>query len=180
MTEAKKKVVVFGSSRCAQGGEDHLRALAVGRILGEKGLTVISGGYEGSMGAVSQGAKEAGGRVVGITTSIFSGRTPNRWLDDLIDEPDYPRRMSRLLKAGDAYLALPGGLGTLSEWLSAWCLASIDQLGGPLWAFSGPWRKVYDAVAALPEVSPERAAQVQWVDSPSDFQTELERWLGGK
>ena len=175
-----KKVVVFGSSRCAEGGEDYQRALEVGRILGERKLRVISGGYEGSMGAVSRGVKEEGGSVVGITTAIFADRSPNRWLDHRIDEPDYPTRMARLLLAGDAYLALPGGLGTLSEWLSAWCLASIGQLGGPLWAFNDPWKKIYEAVTALPEVTDERASGVLWVEEPADFQTELDRWLPRK
>ncbi len=176
----RKKVVVFGSSRCLEWGEDHHRAREVGTILGERGLEVVSGGYEGSMGAVSRGAKEAGGRVVGITTAIFAGRRPNRWLDEVIDEPDYPSRMAHLLRAGDAYLALPGGLGTLSEWMAAWCLASIGQLGGPLWAFRDPWKPIHEIAAALPEVPPERAGCVFWVDGPGDFQRELDRWLAAK
>ncbi len=179
-TKRTRRVVVFGSSRCPEGGDDHRRAVEVGTILGRHGLEVVTGGYQGSMGAVSRGAKEAGGRVVGITTAIFADRVPNPWLDERIDEPDYPTRMARLLREGDAYLALPGGLGTLSEWLAAWCLASIGQLGGPLWAFADPWRPIHERVVALPEVGPERAAGVEWVEGPEDFHWKLERWLSGK
>ena len=61
----------------------------VGELLGSRGLTVISGGYEGAMGAVSRGAARTGGHVVGITTSIFSDREANAHLDEVHVEPDY-------------------------------------------------------------------------------------------
>ena len=147
--------------------------------MGERGLTVVSGGYQGSMGAVSQGAHEAGGRVVGITTRIFSERGPNPWLDEHHDEIDYPTRMARLLRAGDAFLVLPGGLGTLSEWTTAWCLASIDQLGGPLWAFRDPWQALHDAILHLPEFAQGSETIVGWLDRPGDLEEMLVSWRRG-
>ena len=174
-----RRIVVFGSSRCPEGSQEHEQARAVGRVLAERGLALLSGGYAGSMGAASRGAKEAGGRVEGITTAIFAERTPNAWLDHHEEEPDYPARLARLLRQGDGYIALPGGLGTLSEWVSAWCLASIDQLGGPLWAFSDPWKPVQEAILLLSEVRDEHAGLVRWVGGVEDLAVDLDRWLGG-
>jgi uncharacterized protein (TIGR00730 family) len=173
------RVVVFGSSRCPEGSAHHRQAQAVGRALARRGLTLVSGGYAGSMGAASRGAREAGGRVVGITTSIFADRAPNAWLDHFEEEPDYPARMARLLREGEAWVALPGGLGTLAEWTTAWCLATIGQLPGPLWAFTDPWRPVQEAILRLAEVRAQDAGLVRWVDDSAALERELDRWLDG-
>ena len=110
---------------------------------------------------------------------VFTEREPNRWLDEVHEESDYPTRMGRLMRSGDAYLALPGGLGTLSEWTTAWCLASIDQLGGPLWAFRDPWQALHERVMELPEVAPGLGEIVKWVDEPADLQPLLADWSPG-
>jgi hypothetical protein len=177
--EKQQSVVVFGSSRCREGSAAYEQARECGRLLGAAGITVISGGYDGSMGAVSRGARDAGGRVEGITTRIFADREANPWLDEIHEEIDYPARMSRLLRSGTAYLALPGGLGTLSEWSTAWCLASIGQLGGPLWAFRQPWKELHDAIVQLPEVSPAAAEIVGWLDGPAELDAILANWRLG-
>ena len=100
-------------------------ARACGVMLAELGWTVMTGGYEGAMGEVSRGAREAGGRVIGVTTPLFADRIPNEALHEEWTEPDYLARMSTLLRQGQAFVGLPGGLGTLSECLAATCLASI-------------------------------------------------------
>jgi len=176
----ERRVVVFGSSRCPEGSREHQQAEAVGRAVAQRGLVLVSGGYAGSMGAASRGAKEAGGRVEGITTAVFTDRAPNAWLDRVTEEPDYPIRMAQLLKAGDAYVALPGGLGTLAEWATAWCLASIDQLGGPLWAFQDPWKPLQEAILRLPEVRDEHAGLVRWVEDAKALAEALDRWTAGR
>lgn len=175
--DSSPKVVVFGSSRCPEGSADQQQAYEVGSVVGSRGLVLVSGGYGGSMGAASRGAKEAGGRVMGITTAIFVDRQANPWLDERIDEPDYPARMAHMIRLGDAFIALPGALGTLSEWLLAWCLASIDQLGGPLWAFAEPWRKIHDRVLELPEVTADKRECVHWLQKAADLAAELDDWL---
>lgn len=173
-----KSIVAFGSSRCAEGDDLWSLAYEVGRELGSRGLGVVSGGYEGTMGAVSRGVHETGGRVVGITTTVFSQRTANRFLHEERVEDRYETRMAALLRAGDGYVALPGALGTLSEFLTAWCLASIDELSGPLWVFESPWKPIAEAALALPDVAPAHRELLHWVQSPSHFGAELDRWLG--
>lgn len=171
------RIVCFGSSRVSPDDGAWKLADAVGEILGQRGLIVVSGGYQGTMGAVSEGARRAGGRVVGVTTKIFHERSANDHLHEEYVEPDYPARLAMMMRHGHGFVALPGALGTASEWITAWCLATIDQLGGPLWAFEAPWRPVADALMALPEVDDRMASAVRWVRDPANFASELDLWI---
>lgn len=168
-----KSLVVFGSSRLSEGSGAWSQAEAVGRLAALKGFDLISGGYQGAMEAASRGARGAGGHVVGITTRSFSQRERAASLDEIREEADYPARLAALLRAGDAFVALPGGLGTASELITAWCLASIGELGGPLYCFADPWRPIVALVAALDEVGPAAARLPRWIEDV----TELERLL---
>ena len=165
----ERRCVCFGSSRVAPESDAGRLAHECGRVLARAGWTVLTGGYEGVMGAVSRGARQEGGRVVGVTTPAFSERIPNDALHEQWSEPDYIARMGTLLRQGHAFVGLPGGLGTLSEWLSATCLASIGRLGGPVVLFRDPWEAVWEAVLRLPEVEPESAKFVRLVNNPAEL-----------
>ena len=171
------RVVAFGSSRVQPGDPAHDLALAVGGHIGRHGLTVVSGGYAGTMGAVSEGTARAGGRVVGITTRSFADREANSHCDEVEVHDDYPSRMAALLRAGALFVALPGSLGTVSEWVTAWCLASIGQLGGPLWVFREPHAPVGDALMGLPESAAKHAEHLRWLDDADDFSRALDCWV---
>jgi uncharacterized protein (TIGR00725 family) len=71
---------VFGSSRPQENDADYREARKLGRVLSQAGFAVCSGGYGGVMEAVSRGAKEAGGKVYGITAEFFARRA-NQWVD---------------------------------------------------------------------------------------------------
>lgn len=178
MQRTRTHVVVFGSSQARQGSPAWQQAHEVGRLVAERGLVLVSGGYEGAMGAASRGARGAGGEVLGITTPIFESRDPNAYLTEHRSEVDYPARLRAMLQVGQAFVALPGGLGTLSELALAWCLASIRQLGGPLWVFTDPWRPVVEAIGGLQELAPRALELLEWVDSPPALASAMDRWLG--
>ena len=82
------KVAVFGSSE--PGEEDPLYQLArsVGSLLARAGYDVISGGYGGVMEGASRGAREAGGRALGVTTSAFTRGGGNKYLSEETTEKD--------------------------------------------------------------------------------------------
>ena len=63
------KVSVFGSSKPTPGDKTYTEALELGSLLAKRGHTVLTGGYMGTMEAVSRGAAEAGGHVIGVTCS---------------------------------------------------------------------------------------------------------------
>ena len=125
-------IAVFGSSRSAPGTPAWDEAEAWGRKIAEAGFAVATGGYAGSMEAVSRGAKAAGGLVVGVTApDLFKSRSgANAHVDLELPAPTLTGRIERILELSRAALALPGGLGTLTEILVAWNLAYIQQLQG--------------------------------------------------
>ncbi|MEJ5198439.1 MAG: DNA-binding protein, partial [Anaerolineae bacterium] len=66
-----RTIAVFGSSRREEESALYREAYELGRVLAGAGYAVLTGGYNGSMAAVSRGAAEAGGRVIGVTCAIF-------------------------------------------------------------------------------------------------------------
>jgi uncharacterized protein (TIGR00725 family) len=75
----RRRITVFGGSRCASDSPEYVEALRLGRLLVEAGFDVCSGGYYGVMEAISRGAHEAGGEVIGVTMNQFKA-TPNAYL----------------------------------------------------------------------------------------------------
>jgi uncharacterized protein (TIGR00730 family) len=114
-----KVVTLFGSSRPTEGDEDYQLAYEVGKQLALAGFTVCNGGFGGSMEASARGAKEAGGRTIGVTFNIKE-RSANSWIDENIHVPTLIDRMMKLVELGDAYVVLKGGTGTLLELAAVW------------------------------------------------------------
>jgi uncharacterized protein (TIGR00730 family) len=117
------RVTVFGGSQPKSGELAYQRAQRFGELLGAAGYTVLTGGYIGTMEAVSRGASEAGGRVIGVTCDeIESWRpvTPNPWVQEELRFPTLRQRLYALIDECDVALALPGGIGTLAEIATMW------------------------------------------------------------
>jgi uncharacterized protein (TIGR00730 family) len=90
-------------------------ARALGRALAERGWVVVYGGARiGLMGALADAALAAGGRVEGVILDTFA-RVAHASLHDLVSVGDMRARKAGLAHRGDAYVVLPGGLGTLEE-----------------------------------------------------------------
>ncbi|MDH3252850.1 MAG: LOG family protein [Ignavibacteria bacterium] len=112
-------ITVFGSSRPSPGEEEYTRAFELGRSLAEAGFTLCNGGYGGIMEASARGAREAGGRTIGIITAAFP-RSANTWIDTVVVKESLIDRMLALIDTGDAYAVLKGGTGTLLELAAVW------------------------------------------------------------
>jgi len=120
-----KVVTIFGSY--APGPEHPLYQLAyrIGYKLAEAGYAVCNGGYGGIMLASCKGAKDAGGRTIGVTCpSVFQSRwgpmRANEYVDEEIPAPDVLSRIEQMLRLGGGYVVLEGGTGTLSELGVVW------------------------------------------------------------
>ncbi|WP_027878100.1 LOG family protein [Meiothermus cerbereus] len=165
-------ITVFGSSRVQPGTPAFAEAHAWGLAIAQAGFGVATGGYNGAMEAVSQGAKEGGGLVVGITApSLFPQRDgPNLHVDLELPSSSLLTRIERLIDVGMACLALPGGVGTLAEILAAWNLNHIAQLHGkpqkPLGVHVG-WLEVLRPGL---EVTPENLGLLIPIDSLQSLQ----------
>ena len=142
------RVTVFGGSQPKLGEEPYQQAQRLGELIGTAGYTVLTGGYIGTMEAVSRGAFEAGGHVIGVTCDeIESWRpvAPNPWVQEEIRFPTLRQRLYALIDECDVAMALPGGIGTLTEIATMW---SQMQTGisprRPLILIGAGWEAVID------------------------------------
>jgi hypothetical protein len=118
-------ITVFGGSLPQPGSDAYVEAYQLGRSLAEAGHDVLTGGYIGTMEAVSRGAAEAGGHVIGVTCNeIERWRSvkPNSWVQEERRCATLEERMQSLIAGCDAAIALPGGPGTLAEVSLTWNL----------------------------------------------------------
>lgn len=136
---AGRTVAVFGSSTLRRDEPGWAAAEALGRRLAEAGARVVNGGYGGAMEAVSRGARGAGGEVVGVTVALFPQRAPNPYLSEERPTRTLMERLEHLLRA-DAFVALDGSLGTVTEFFLVWNHIFLDREHGPLVCLGESWR----------------------------------------
>jgi len=108
-------VTVFGSARFTENHPYYSLARAAGAELARVGFTVMTGGGPGIMEAANRGAKEAGGRSIGCNIQLPKEQKPNIYLDQWITFRHFFVRKVMLVKYSYAFIALPGGFGTLDE-----------------------------------------------------------------
>ncbi len=117
------RVTVFGGSKPKPGDPEYQQAYQLGKLLGGAGYTVLTGGYIGTMEAVSRGVAEEGGYVVGVTCDeieIWRPVAPNPWVMQENRFPTLNQRLNDLIQGCEAAIALPGGIGTLAEIAVMW------------------------------------------------------------
>jgi uncharacterized protein (TIGR00730 family) len=139
-------ITIFGGSRVERGTAEYLAAQELGSALARRGFSVATGGYNGVMEAVSRGAKEAGGSVIGVTVDVIAQnflRAPNEYVDQEIRTAALLERIDKLVELGDGYAVLPGGSGTLAELGIVWNLAFLGALHGkPIVVVGAGWERV--------------------------------------
>ena len=142
------KVSVFGGSQPKEDSSAYAEARELGRLLAERGHIVLTGGYIGVMEAVSRGAREAGGHVIGVTCEDIEAWRPikaNAWVVEEIRVKTLIERLHTLIHESDAALALPGGAGTLAEISVMWNLMIVESLHRrPLILIGDGWQSVFD------------------------------------
>ena len=119
MSDQERIVTIFGGSRCRETDPEYGQARRVGALLAEAGYTICTGGYLGVMEAASRGAREKGGRVLGIVMNQFKAE-PNRYLTDKVATPHFYERLQRLITRSVGFVAVRGGMGTVTELSLVW------------------------------------------------------------
>ena len=153
MTASLRRIAVFCGS--APGNDTAFvdRAYAVGRDLAARGLGLVYGaGGGGVMGAVSQGALDAGGEVIGVIPRSMVEREWGRGdLSELHVVETMHERKALMAHYADAFLGLPGGLGTLEEITEVWSWRQIGFNDDPvgLLDVNGFWRPLFSALQGL-------------------------------
>lgn len=117
MSETGPAVTVFGSTREAPESSGYDLARKTGALLAREGFSVITGGGPGVMEAANRGAQEAGGISIGFNIRLPNQQQPNRYIDNgrLVTFQYFFVRKVMFLKYSQAFVALPGGFGTLDE-----------------------------------------------------------------
>ena len=158
-----KTVTIFGSAFPNEGSPAYGEARRLGRLLAEVGFAVCNGGYEGLMAASARGAREAGGRTIGITCVLWP-RAANPWIVEEVQTASFPERLMTLIERGDAYIVLPGGTGTLAELALAWEMMNKSSLsrtvGGqkPLLVMAPYWLPVIECLKQEAQLNSRHAA----------------------
>jgi len=109
-------------------------ATDLGKALGPRGHTLVSGGgCVGMMGAVADGARAGGAHTLGvIPQSLVEMEVADRAADELIVTTDMGERKNLMIERSDAFITLPGGLGTLDELFEVWTTATLDLHRKPI------------------------------------------------
>ncbi|MFH1524827.1 MAG: LOG family protein [Chloroflexota bacterium] len=158
-------VTIFGGSHPSPDSLAYAEACELGKLLALAGHTVLTGGYVGTMEAVSRGANEAGGHVVGVTCDEIErwrGVKANAWVQEERHFETLEQRLIELVHACDAAIALPGGPGTLTEIVLTWNLMIVDSMPAkPLILTGAGWRSVIEAFTnSLEEYVPQHQREL--------------------
>ena len=131
-------IAVYLGSRPGDSPAYVQNAANLGRWIALNGFTLVYGGTTaGSMGALAGAALAAGGKVIGVLPEVdFLTQQAQPHLTQTILTPDVASRRSRMIELADAFVALPGGLGTLDEISEVLSLQSLDLIKQPV-AFLG-------------------------------------------
>ena len=143
--------MAFQISVIGSGAENEARAEEIGRLIADRGATLICGGLDEVMAAAAPGAKSAGGVTIGILPGE-SRADANPWIDHAVVTGVGHARNLAVAASGDAVIAVGGGYGTLSE------IALARALGRPVVVLDPGWDTVHDRVEHAD--SPEEAVDL--------------------
>jgi uncharacterized protein (TIGR00730 family) len=175
----QKVIGIYGGANVQPGTPDYVDAYHLGVELACAGYAVMTGGYSGTMEAISHGAAEAEGHVIGVTVALFKerGLIPNPFLNEEIHLPTLAERLNYLIVRPDAYVFLKGGTGTLSELALAWSLLQVTEVPPRPMVLVGPmWREFLTHFAAVSTVAPRDLGLMTLVDSVRGVIPALQAW----
>lgn len=129
-----RAIAIFCGSNTGDGDAYTLAAEALGRAIAHRGILLVYGGtHKGLMGILADAALAAGGRVHGVITQRLHGRGHLHERLTVHEIADGMRaRKERMLDLADACIALPGGLGTVEEFMEAWTLNQLGDIDKPV------------------------------------------------
>lgn len=172
MSETPERIVtIFGGSKCREADLEYAQAKRVGELLAEAGYTICTGGYLGVMEAASRGAREGGGRVLGIVMNQFTSE-PNRYLTDKVATPHFYERLQRLITRSIGFIAIRGGMGTVTELSLVWNKIQTHVIDPrPLVLLGECWPPIVRTWQAHLAVSDEDVAALDFASTPEEAVT---------
>jgi uncharacterized protein (TIGR00730 family) len=167
-------VSIFGSARVGPQDPTYQTAETLGAMFARNGFAVITGGGGGVMEAANKGAAEAGGTSVGLNIHLPHEQVPNPYAKICIEFKYFFVRKVMFLKYASAYIALPGGFGTLDEVFESITLIQTKRIrplplilvGSDYWGGLLDW--VRQNLEKRGVISSSDLNIVQVIDDPSD------------
>jgi uncharacterized protein (TIGR00730 family) len=144
-----RAVSFFGSARTPRTHPDYAHSRAVAKAVGEAGFAVITGGGPGLMEAANRGAQDAGAPSIGLNITLPREQRMNRYVDLRLQFDHFFVRKLMFVRYASAFVALPGGFGTLDELFEALTLTETGKIrhfpvvlvGSSFWAGLVDWMR---------------------------------------
>jgi len=160
-------ITIFGGSKCKEDSQEYREAYQLGGQLAEAGFTICTGGYLGIMEAASRGAREKGGRVLGVVLNQFKSE-PNRYLTDKVATDHFYDRLQNLITRSVGFVAFRGGMGTVTEVSLVWNKLQTKVIPSrPLVLLGECWKPVVNAWQQALAVSDADVSILDFADDAS-------------
>ena len=163
---------VFGSARTVDASPEYEQARTVGRLIGEAGLAVITGGGPGIMEAANRGARDAGALSVGLNIELPHEQGANPYCDIAVEFRYFFPRKLMFVRYSSGFVVFPGGFGTLDELFEVLTLIQTGKavdcpvvlVGSDYWVGLVDWMR--SALEAEGRVSPGDLSDAELCDDP--------------
>jgi uncharacterized protein (TIGR00730 family) len=167
-------VSIFGSARVRPGDDTYEKTVEIARKLAENGYHIITGGGPGIMEAGNKGAREGGGKSVGLNIHLPMEQEPNAFANIKLSFNYFFVRKVMFVKYAQAYIGMPGGFGTLDEIFEAITLIQTKRIkpfpvilvGSDYW--KPLWQWIEGTLLTQKLISPEDLELVTILDNPDD------------
>jgi uncharacterized protein (TIGR00730 family) len=177
LAELGPAVSIFGSARTPSGTYEYQTAERIASCLVKAGYAVITGGGPAIMEAANKGASEAGGVSVGLGIELPLEVGLNDYVDLGLEFRYFFARKTMFVKYSQAFVVLPGGLGTLDELFEALTLVATGKItkfpvvlvGHDYWSGLLSWLK--DTVLAQGKIGPAEFSLITVADDPEEVVT---------
>lgn len=174
-------VSIFGSARTKPSDPEFKKAEQIAAAFVKNGFAVITGGGGGIMEAANKGAAEAGGQSVGLNIILPFEQIPNNYSNLKLDFNYFFIRKVMFIKYAAAYIALPGGFGTLDEIFEVLTLIQTQRIkpfpiilsGSDYWSGLLEW--IRERLKDAGMISPEDMDIVQVLDDPEEIVSVVKR-----
>ncbi len=170
-----KAVSIFGGSRLPRDNPYYGLAERTAAALVKENYAIITGAGPGIMEAANKGAKESGGRSIGLNILIPTQQKANQYVDELLDFRYFFARKVMFVKYSEAFILFPGGFGTLDELFEVLTLAQSERIepvpvivvGSDYW--TGLWDWVKEKLVGSGAVYEKEMDLFHLVDTPEEI-----------